>query len=129
MGRELTSNERGLVEWLLRDPRVPDAEALRAQIPFAQVVEGTPTLPTYLHLAVSGAQPAACKDGPLPGGAVVMSPSGEPTGFLDLWVRNGYLATVEHAWVTDEMPQEFPLPDSLRPWSPDEDFSGKPPSN
>lgn len=104
----------GLLQWLLRDPSIPDVDRLRAQIPFTRVVEGAPDLPTYLHLAVSGAPPAACEDGPLPGSAVVMSASGEPTGFLLLWVKDGFLANVEHAWVTDEMPHEFPTPDRLR---------------
>ncbi|MEX0710355.1 MAG: hypothetical protein WD116_04025 [Chloroflexota bacterium] len=113
MGRDLTSNERDLLGWLLDDPRIPDADALQAQIPFTQVVEGMPAMPTYLHLAVSGAPPATCKDGPLPGDAVAMSPSGEPTGFLILWVKDGYLESVEHAWMTDEMPQEFPSREQL----------------
>ena len=78
MARQLTWNERDLVEWLLRESRIPAVDALRAQIPFAQVVEGTPSMPTYLHLAVSGASPATCKDGVLPGGAVVESPGARP---------------------------------------------------
>jgi hypothetical protein len=93
-----------------------------------RVVEGT-DLPTDLELAVSGAPPAAVKDGPLPHGAVVISPSGEPTGFLDLWLKDGYLASVEHSWVTDEMPLEFPSPERLRPWGPEETHSERPPSN
>lgn len=120
MGRDLTLNERALLEWLLTDPQIPDAEALRAQIPFIKVVGGVPNLPTYLHLEVMGAPPAACPDGVLPGDAVVQSADGEPTGFLMLWVKNGYLSFVEHPWVTDEMPAEFPLVDRLRPFTPEE---------
>jgi hypothetical protein len=127
MGRDLTSNERALLEWLLQDPRIPDVEALRAQIPLAQIVEGPESLRTYLDLAISGVSPAAVQDGPLPGTAVVMSPSGEPTGFLDLWVKDGYLASIEHSWFTEEMPQEFPTPDRLRPVKPEEDYSEGPP--
>jgi hypothetical protein len=114
------------LEWLLHDPQVPDANALLAQIPFTQVTDGTPNLPTYLHLSVSEPLPAACEDGALPGGAVVQDASGEPTGFLDLWVKDGYLETVEHSWVTDEMPQEFPSVEHLRRWRPEEIHSGKP---
>jgi hypothetical protein len=127
VGRDLTSNERALLEWLLRDPRIPDVDALRAQIPFAQVVEGPESLPTDLDLAVSGAAPAAVKDGPLPGWAVVMCLSGEPTGHLDLWIKDGYLASIEHSWFTEEMPEEFPTPDRLRPVKPEEDYSKGPP--
>jgi hypothetical protein len=65
----------------------------------------------------------------LPGGAVVESPSGEATGFLDMWVKDGYLEAVEHSWVTDEMPQEFPSIERLRRWRPDEIHSGEPTSN
>jgi len=90
---------------------------------------GTPELPTYLHLAVSGASPADCEDGPLPGSAGVVSASGDPTGGLILWVANGYLKSVEHWWVTDEMPSEFPLVERLRPFGPDEDYSRRTPDS
>src|SRR3989337_3534756 len=119
MGRDLTSNERALLEWLLTDPQIPDADALRAQIPFTKVVAGVPTLQTYLHWEVVGAPPAACPDGVLPGDAVVES-TDEATGFLMLWVKSGYLSSVEHPWVTDDMPAEFPSVDRLRPFTPEE---------
>jgi hypothetical protein len=120
MGRDLTLNERALLECLLSDPQIPDADALRAQIPFTKVVAGVPNLPTYLHLEVVGAPPAACPDGVLPGDAVVESADGEATGFLMVWVKSGYLSFVEHAWVTDEMPAELPSVDRLRPSTPAE---------
>jgi hypothetical protein len=120
MGRDLTLKERALLEWLLSDPQIPDADALRAQIPFTKVVAGAPNLPTYLHLEVVGAPPAACPDGVLPGDAVVESADGEATGFLMVWVKSGYLSFVEHAWVTDEMPAELPSVDRLRPSTPAE---------
>jgi hypothetical protein len=120
MGRDLTLNERALLEWLLSDPQIPDADALRAQIPFTKVVAGVPNLPTYLHLEVVDAPPAACPDGVLPGDAVVESADGEATGFLMVWVKSGYLSFVEHAWVTDEMPAELPSVDRLRPSTPAE---------
>lgn len=115
MGRELTANERNLLEWLLRDTGITDAETLRAQIPFASVVEGVPAMPTYLHLAVTGASPAGIKDGPVLGNAtVVVSASGDPTGGLLLWVKNGYLESVEHYWFDGDMPLEFPAVEQLR---------------
>ena len=120
MGRDLTLNERALLEWLLTDPQIPDADALRAQIPFTRVLAGVPNLPTYLDLEVVGAPPAACPDGVLPGDAVVESADGETTGFLMLWVKSGYLSFVEHPWVTDEMPAEFPSVDRLRPFTAEE---------
>jgi hypothetical protein len=92
---------------------------LRAQVPFARVVEGGPALPTWLHLEVPGATPAVGKDGNV-AGCVVEDSSGEATGFLELWMEDGYLSALEHAWVTVEMPEEFPSVDQLRPWRPDE---------
>jgi len=41
---------------------------------------------------------------------------GDVTGFILVWARAGYLSAVEHAWVTDEMPAEFPRPEWLRRW-------------
>jgi hypothetical protein len=111
--RDLSSNERELLEWLLADPNVPCADTLRAQIPFTRAVEGVPNMPTWLHLGVFGGDPADCPDGNV-ADAVVYSPSGQPTGFLFLWTANGYLESVEHPWFTDDMPLEFPTPDRLR---------------
>jgi hypothetical protein len=74
-------------------------------------------MPTYLHLAVMpGVPPADCPDGKVPVDAVVVSRSGETTGFILVWTEGGYLSTIEHAWVTDEMPEEFPSPERLRLW-------------
>lgn len=119
MERELTPSERGILEFMLVDPGLPCGEALRAQIPHVLVVDGIPPMPTYLHLAVkSGAPRADCPDGVIPVHAVVESSSGEPTGFIMMWVEDGYLSTIEHPWLTDEMPEEFPPPGSLRRWDP-----------
>lgn len=104
---------------MLADPALPAGDALRAQIPHVRVVDGTPPMPTYLHLGVTpGAPPADCPDGKVPVDAVVESPSGETTGFILVWTEGGYLSTIEHAWVTDEMPDEFPSPERLRLWDP-----------
>src|SRR5437764_14195728 len=53
--------------------------------------------------------------------------SGRPTGFLILWVKDGYLSALEHAWVTEEMPQEFPSVERLRRWRSDETHTTTPP--
>jgi hypothetical protein len=119
MERELTPLERGTLEFILDDPALAAGDALRAQIPFVRVVDGTPPLPTYLHLVVTpGVAPADCPDGKVPVDAVVESPSGETTGFILVWAEGGYLSTIEHAWVTDDMPAEFPPVDRLRCWNP-----------
>jgi hypothetical protein len=113
--RELTPLERGILEFVLADPDLLAGNALRAQIPHATVVDGIPRLPTYLHLAVSPAvRTADCPDGRIPADAVIESPSGEVSGFILVWTSGGYLSTIEHAWVTDKMPDRFPSPDRLR---------------
>ena len=122
---ELTANERSILEWLLHDSRISDVETLRAQIPHARVVAEREQMPTYLNLAVSGTAPAKVKDGPLPGGATVVSTSGQTTGGLILWVASGYLDFIEHWWVTDDVPLEFPAVDRLRPFRPEEDLNGR----
>ena len=119
MNRELTTSERGILEFMLEDPDLPCGDALRAQILAARVVDGIPPMPTYLHLAVSSDAPRAdCPDGVVPVHAVVESPTGDSTGFIMVWMKDGYLSTIEHPWVTDDMPEEFPPPESLRRWDP-----------
>jgi hypothetical protein len=119
--RELTANERGILEFMLVDAEVPGGAALRAQIPHARVVDSDPSLPTWLYLRVTPDAPAAdCPDGALPADVTVESPAGETTGFIIVWTKGGYLSAVEYPWVTDEMPSEFPSPDRLRRWAPDE---------
>jgi hypothetical protein len=112
--RALSANERGILEFMLADPNIPDGDTLRAQIPYVRVVDGVPAMPSYLHLSVHGAPRARYPDGKLPVDAVVVDRSGDPTGFILIWVSGGYLSTVEHAWATDEMPLEFPPPSHLR---------------
>lgn len=119
MSRDLTPNERALLEWLLRESTSREADDLRAQIPFARVVEERPALPTWLHLEVSGATPAVGKDGNV-AGCVIEDSSGEVTGFLELWMEDGYLSALGHPWVTDVMPEAFPSVEQLRPWRPEE---------
>ena len=107
------------MEWLLANSTAPEAADLRAQIPFVRVVEETGALPTWLDFEVSGATPAVGKDGNV-AGCVVEDLSGAATGLLELWMKDGYLSALEHSWLTDEMPREFPSAEQLRPWRPDE---------
>lgn len=37
----------------------------------------------------------------------------QPLGDIMVWVENGYLASLEYAWVTEDRPSDLPLPGSL----------------
>jgi hypothetical protein len=127
MGRALTALERDILEFVLSDPNLPCGDALRAQIPYARVVDGMPAMPTYLHLAIKPeAAPADCPDGRVPVDVVVEAEPGETTGFMLVWTDAGYLSTLEHAWVADEMPTEFPRAEWLRLWDPATDRTWDP---
>ena len=115
----MTPNEKGILEFVLADANLRAGDALRAQIPRARVVDGVPRMPTYLHLEVSSAARSAdCPDGKVPVDVVVESPSGQVTGFIVVWTAAGYLSTIEHAWVAETMPEEFPSSDKLRRGNP-----------
>jgi hypothetical protein len=48
--------------------------------------------------------------------ALVVSEDEDPTGFIGVWVKGGFLHQLEYSWVTDEMPMEYPNPGRLRPF-------------
>ena len=120
MERELTDLERGILEFMLSDPNLPDGDALLVQVPHLRVVDGEPAMPTYLHLpSCRERRRPIVRTGKVPVDAVVVSPTGEATGFILVWTEGGYLTTVEHAWVTDQMPEACPPPERLRRWYPE----------
>lgn len=57
---------------------------------------------------------ATYSDGPLPVRAIVEDSAGNATGELLIWMENGRIASVEHAWYTDEAPRAWPGPDQLK---------------
>lgn len=104
--RELSSDERALLRLLCGGTSVPGALQLRAQVEAARVSGG---LPTLLDLDVPATvERAPVEDGPLPQRAFVTGSRGEMEGELLVWVRDGYLSSLEFAWYTDTTPSGMP---------------------
>ena len=107
----LRLDESEILRVLIRAAAVPCEVELLTQVKDAKVSERSGT---WLRLAVSELAPrAACPDGPLPIRGLVVDESGRTTGFLLLWLRGGLLASLEHAWVTDDVPTSLPGPDQI----------------
>ena len=110
--RELTDNERGILETILTSADVRGAVDLLAQVKRTRVIGG---LPTLLDLRVDqAAVPVDIPDGPIPARAIVESDGGKLIGEILIWVAKGFLDGLEFAWVSDEAPAEFPPPSSIR---------------
>jgi hypothetical protein len=110
--RELTANERGIIERILKAADIPDVTVLLAQAANLKVSGG---IPTFIDLKGNAAAArATIPNGPIPVRALVYSRSGELQGEILLWVRDGYLSALEFAWFTDETPTKFPLPEQLQ---------------
>ena len=110
MVRSLTSDERALILLVLN--AVPKTEPLQKQLDATVVVDEH--IPTALSLRVEEEKERSeMSDGPLPGNYVVETPNGEPTGIFLLWIKNGQLSMMEHAWFTDEPPTGMPSPRSV----------------
>lgn len=111
LDRPLTADEDAALRWILWLEDFPGADELRAQIAHVRAVWGRTT---ELSLEVTGAAPAPVSDGPLPAQALVVGTDDEPTGFIMVWVQDGYLADLEYSWFTETMPTVYPPPDRLR---------------
>lgn len=109
--RPLTENERMVAEKIVRAATIPGIEALVAQLGAAGVRGGTTM---FLDLTVADTAPAAhCPDGPLPVRAFVTDDRDQPVGEILVWIDRGYLSALEFAWVTDDMPDEWPSPTNV----------------
>ena len=100
-----------MLRWILWLEDFQGAEDLRAQVPHVRATFGRTT---ELDLDVSEARAAPVADGILPVDALVVSTDDDPIGFISVWVKDGYLASIEYSWFTDVMPTEFPSVDQLR---------------
>ena len=111
LDRPLTDHEDSVLRWILWLEDFPGAEELRAQVPHVRATFGRTT---ELDIEVTDAQPARVADGILPVDALVVGTNDDPIGFVSVWVKSGYLASIEYSWFTDLMPTEFPSVDRLR---------------
>lgn len=111
LDRALTDDEGAALRWILWLEDFPGAEGLRAQVPHVRTTFGRTT---ELDLEVTDADPAAIGNGILPVDALVVGDDEEPIGFISVWVRAGYLSSIEYSWFTDRMPRVFPSSDQLR---------------
>jgi hypothetical protein len=108
----LHADIQALLRRLLEEADFKGAAELRAQIPHTRVLGG---IPSMLDLEVEPSFPASsCPDGPFPIQGVAEDPDGTPLGFVLGWVKDGYLAALESAWVTDEPPGRLFRPEQLR---------------
>jgi len=111
LDRPLTTDENAALRWILSLEDFPGADELRAQ---AGHVKATWGRVTELDLEVSDAPPALIEDGILPVSANVVGEDDEHIGFITVWVKDGYLSSLEYSWVTDHMPTQYPSLDQLR---------------
>jgi hypothetical protein len=110
--RELTTDERTVLQRVLAGAARELAVPLAAQAKQARVTGGSPTM---LQLDISRALPAAVhQDGVLDVKALVESNDGRPEGEILVWIRGGYLSALEYAWVTDTEPTGFPSAERIR---------------
>lgn len=111
LDRPLTEDEDAALRWILWIEDFPGAAELRAQVSRVRVTFGRTT---ELDLEVIDGQRALVADGILPVDALVASVDDDPIGSISVWVKDGYLASIEYSWFTDLMPTEFPSVDRLR---------------
>lgn len=111
LDRPLTADEDGALRWVLCLEDFPGAEELRAQVAHVWATWGRTT---EIDLQVTEASPAPVSDGPLSVAALVVDASEEPLRVITVWVKGGYLTSLEYSWFTDAMPTRYPSPDQLR---------------
>jgi hypothetical protein len=80
---------------------------LRAQLDTATGTGETPGQTIHFKIPPQ-APPTPLPDGPLALPALVVDASGTPIGEILLWIRDGYLSTVERAWFTGDTPDTWP---------------------
>lgn len=109
--RPLTDHERAVLLRLL-SVSLDSAEVLREQVMQASVVG---SVGPSIDVSVDSSAPRALlPDGPLPITADVVDVGDQYIGELLVWLKDGQLAALEYAWVTNEPPATLPPPSSLR---------------
>jgi hypothetical protein len=111
--RTLTPDEEAAVRWILKAEDFSGRNTLLAQVGSVRASAPQPTLPCDLDLVTSGGAAASVRDGPLPAMAIVLSRAGEATGLIHLWVKDGFLSSMEYDWFSDTVPSAYPPVDRL----------------
>jgi hypothetical protein len=102
LDRSLTADEDAALRWILWLEDFPGAEELRAQIGHVRATWGRTS---EMDLAVTNAVPAAVSDGVLSVAALVVGADEMAEGLITVWVKGGYLSSLEYSWSTDSMDQ------------------------
>lgn len=111
--RPLSLRERAALLWILAAlDDTAQAEVLYRQSAKVMVSGGTPAMVELTPDPSS--DPSELPDGPLPVRAVAYDDGGTALGEVLVWIEDGLLSALEHAWYTDSRPDEFPLPSQLR---------------
>jgi hypothetical protein len=98
---------RALLSLIIARADIPGCNELAHQVDGTHVSAGAVTM---LELRVdAGLSQSSCPDGPIVIPAIVNGDDGLPMGELLLWVRNGYIDSLEFSWWSDEPPVELPL--------------------
>jgi hypothetical protein len=106
--RNLSDVERDVLTFMLSADFV-GANKLRAQIPHCQVIAvWVDGLPSVDLVVADGVDKAPVVDGQIPVGSEVRDSAGTYLGEILIWVADGCLSAIEHAWVTDDPPTELP---------------------
>lgn len=109
---QLTHRVRSLLRDVLQQADFPGSEALVKQASSVGVAGGPITM---LELQSSrGAQASVFVEGPVPLSMMVSNSAGDSIGELLVWVEHGYLAGLEFAWWTDDIPGELPDSDRIK---------------
>lgn len=113
--RPLTSLERQVI-WAILIDGCPGVAELRVQLNLARVsAQWQPSGSPSIDLDISADLPIAqVADGVLPVDAHVYDEAENYIGELLVWLSGGRLASLEFAWVTDEMPHSLPPVSSIR---------------
>jgi hypothetical protein len=102
--RPLSLRERSCLIWVLACL----SDSVEAEVLHLQTLNLT-ELNIERGVAVS-----SYPDGPLPVRAVAYDSENQPVGEVLVWIVARLLSCLEYGWVTDEMPDKFPVSNQLR---------------
>lgn len=109
----MPTNVRDLLRRMVQELPSTLAKPLVGQIARASIGDWSPTM---LDLVVPDDSPeVAIADGPISEIApAVLSPDGQSSGEILLWVKGGRLSFIEQPWWTDQPPTDWPSIENVR---------------